>query len=394
MVGGTLRSLAIRSFGCYRLGVARHLLGASIAAFVALGCNALLGNESGSSADGDDAGGAGASDAGADSARSVLDGGGTLAPTASAGFQLVSLFTNLPHLGARHNEGLQWWRGGLAVTDANVYWLESSSSPLMRWGNKADGGKISTLSLVGAGALRSTKVTGGGYLWLGNGKVVQRLPWGASEPTFLQQGNGEITGIASDGSDCYWTAAGDSRIHRESVLGGSSILTSYLEIPVSLVMGGRDLYWLGLTDESSGSLRTIKSDGTGAREIAKLSGFPRAVGASSTWVYHGLKSDVRRRLTDPTATTDESVAADANDPWEFVVNDSYAYWIERGDPVVAGTGRLRRVAHTESKPITLATGLSGPVALAVDGTTVYVAVSGTNENAYADGAILRITPVP
>lgn len=75
---------------------------------------------------------------------------------------------------------------------------------------------------------------------------------------------------------------------------------------------------------------------------------------------------------------------------DIALDDRFAYWSEPGNGDF-GNGRVRRIGHDATEAQSVAVSIAHPVALAASGNAVYVASGGTQDKAFADGAIVRLT---
>ena len=290
-------------------------------------------------------------------------------------------------LGARSSEGYRPWRSGIAVHDDRVYWVESGATPGI-YSVAFTGGEVSKVATLARPAAFTATST---HLYVSDTNVVKRFPFGGGAPTTIASGADDVVNLATDGTAVFWTSGTDSAMNRTA--SGTTSTPIYSNgTPVGLAVAGDRAFWAGVDISGQiGALQSIKTSGSGAREVSRFSGGGfHTMGGTSTYLYYAEDMPANiHRLTVAT-NRDEIVDRDAQGVTDFAFDDQYAYWTEPGASDVA-SGLVRRVSHGGKTAETLAVSVAHPVALAVSGNTVFVAAAGTAEKSYADGTILRLT---
>lgn len=220
--------------------------------------------------------------------------------------------------------------------------------------------------------------------------VVKRFAFGGGAAATIASGAEDVVNLATDGTAVFWTSGTDSAMNRTA--GGTTSTPIHSNgTPVGIAVAGDRTFWAGVDISGQiGALQSVKTSGSGAREVSRFSGGFHAMAGNGTYLYYAedMPGNVHR-LTVATSR-DEIVDRDAQGVTDFAFDDEYAYWTEPGASDVA-SGLVRRVSHDGKTAETLAVSVAHPVALAVSGKTVFVAAAGTAEKSYADGAILRLT---
>jgi hypothetical protein len=174
-----------------------------------------------------------------------------------------------------------------------------------------------------------------------------------------------LFGIAVNATDVYFTESFSGNttgaVRKVAVAGGTpSSIAAAADAPGALVIDANNAYWVvgneGFTGESAGAVKKVPL-------------------AGGTIVTLAVNNDATIVNIDPA------------DPVALAVDATSVYWVNYGSasvfsvPIGGGT------------PVTLATQNAGdpylfqPNAIAVDGTSVYVAATGQTT-----GAILKVTP--
>lgn len=290
-------------------------------------------------------------------------------------------------LGARSSKGYRPWRTGIAVHDGRVFWVEGGSSPGL-YSATFDGTDVAKVATV---ARPTSFAAAGDYLYLADANVVKRVSFGGGAPSVVATGADDVVNLTSDGSAVFWTSGTDNAMNRTA--NGTTSTPIYSNgTPVGLAVAGDRAFWAGVDiSGQTGALQSMKTSGSGVREVSRFSGGGfHVMAGNATYLYYAEDMPANiHRLTVATGR-DEIVDRDAQGVTDFAFDDAYAYWTEPGGSDGA-SGLVRRVAHDGKTAETLAASVAHPVALAVSGKTVFVAAAGTADKGYADGAILRLS---
>ena len=338
------------------------------------------------------------------SAQPVADGGNAdstdagASPSAdgSTAVTVDTLVSGRSRLGARSTAGYRPWRSGLAIDGGRVFWVESGASPGLYSASAAEPcvtascvAKLATFSRPSAFTTSATD------LYVADTTLIKRFPFlDASKVTTVVTHNEEIVNLATAGNKVFWTADTDPAIRFTTVGGTTSTPINSNGTPVSLAVAGARLFWAGVDISGQlGAMQAIGTDGIGAREVNRFSAGFHTMRGNGTFLYYGKDDPGSIHRVTLNSDHDEVVDKDALGVTDFALDDAYAYWVEPGDGDRTN-GRVRRIAHDSKIAETLAVGIPFPVAIAIAGTTVYVASAGTAGAMYADGKILRLSLSP
>jgi hypothetical protein len=327
-----------------------------------------------------DTGGGGPTDAGA-------------ASDASTKVTMETLVTGRSKLGARATAAFGAWGGGIALKGNKVYWVEGGTTPGLYAASTSPCATacidtIATFTRPSAFAATPT------MLWVADITTVKGFPYGAGTGS-IASSTAEIVNLVTDGTSVFWSE-GDSQTLEKTVPGGSTTTLAYSNgTPISMAVAGSEVFWTGVDISGQlGAMQAVHADTTGGREVSRFSSGFDTMRGNATFLYYAKDSPATiHRLTLATGH-DETVATDASFVSDFAVDDSYAYWVERGDGPDYLNGRVRRIAHDSMKDEVLAVSLPRPVAITVSGNTAYVASAGAKSGNYVDGKILKLTMSP
>ena len=333
-------------------------------------------------------GGAGGADTGG---GGPTDGGGL----ADGGTKVTieTLVTGRSKLGARATAAFGAWGGGIAVKGNKVYWVEGGTTPGLYAASTSPCATacvdtIATFTRPSAFAATPT------MLWVADITAVKGFPYGAGTGS-IANSSAEIVNLVTDGTSVFWTE-GDSQTLEKTVPGGSTTTLAYSNgTPIAMAVAGTEVFWTGVDISGLlGAMQAVHTDATGGREVSRFSSGFDTMRGNAMFLYYAKDSPATvHRLTLATGH-DETVATDASFVSDFAVDDTYAYWVERGDGPNYLNGRVRRVAHDSQKDEILAVSLPRPVAITVTGNVAYVASAGAKSGNYVDGKILKLTMSP
>ena len=326
-----------------------------------------------------------------------IDGGTTDdAASGAAAWTVDTLVSRRSRLGARSTAGYRPWRSGLVASGDRVFWVESGTSPgLYAASATAPCVTASCAEKLATFARPSAFTASATDLFVADTTLIKRFPVAdPSKVTTVVTHTEEIVNLATAGSKVFWTADTDPAIRFTTIGGTTSTPINSNGTPVSLAVAGDRLFWAGVDISGQlGAMQAIGTDGTGAREVNRFSAGFHTMRGNGTFLYYGKDDPGSIHRVTLNSDRDEVVDKDALGVTDFALDDAYAYWVEPGDGDKTN-GRVRRIAHDSKTAETLAVGIPFPVAIALSGSTVYVASAGTSGAMYADGKILRLSLSP
>lgn len=346
---------------------------------------------------------------GVDPAQITSDGG-TAPVTVSdggpkdAGGELVvsveTLASGRSRVGARSTAGFKAWRGGIAVRQDRVFWVESGTQPGLYAASSTPCADPATCSeRLATFARPSAFAVSQDHMVVADVTVIKRFSFADPQPETVASGTAEVVNLATEvigaSAKVFWTSGTDSAIRFTAVGGTTSTPINSNGTPVGMALAGPRLFWVGVDiSGQAGALQSIGTDGKGAREVSRFSSGFSAMGGNGTYLYYakGLPAEIHRITLS--SGRDEAVDRDAFGATDFAIDETYAYWTEPGDAPDYANGRVRRIAHDSSKAQGVGVSIPFPVALAVSGSRVFVASAGTSAKSFADGKILKLTIAP
>lgn len=317
-------------------------------------------------------------------------GGATGGGDGSVGTVVVEpVFEQRGRLGARSVGGFRPWRGGLAVVNDALYWVESGadaglfSAPLDCAG---DAGCVEQLAAVTRPSVFTATPDS---VLVADVTVLRRYARGVTTQS-VATGGSELVTLASDGAAAFWCTE-SSPVNRTPFGGVTSTPIHSNGTPYAMTVAGDRVYWVGVDiSGQTAAIQSMRTDGTGAREVSRSNNGFQTLKGNAAYLYYARDNPARVfRLTLSNEVLEE-VASNAQGVTDFALDDSYAYWVEPGSTSL-GNGRVRRVSHESTTPELVAESIPYPVAIAVHRGVLYVASAGTQGAGWSDGRILRIT---
>jgi len=338
--------------------------------------------------------GPGAADPDSGGPADLGDGGGpvTSADGGAVKVTVDTLVTGRNRLGARSVVSFRPWRSGIAVSNGQVYWVESGTAPGLYSASAttacATAACVTTVATLARPSAFTASAT---HVYVADITVIKRFPFGSSTPETVVSSNMEVDNLATAGTRVFWTSGDDSAMNATVIGGATNTPINSNGTPVSTAVAGDQLFWAGVDiSGQNGAMQAIGTNGSGAREVNRFSAGFHTMGGNATFLYYAKDDPGTIHRITLNSGHDETLDKDALGVTDFAIDDTYAYWTEPGDGDFTN-GRVRRIAHDSTTAETLAVGITLPVAIAVSGKTVFVAAAGTKTASYADGKILRLT---
>jgi hypothetical protein len=222
--------------------------------------------------------------------------------------------------------------GGLVLDSTNVYWLDSA------------GGQLLACAKTGCGLA----------------------------PTVLAAGQGGPSGLVVSGGTAYWTNATAGTVSSCATSGcgkNPTVVASGLSSPGGIAVGGSTVYWV--ETGTTGDVASCATSGCASPTvIATVPGLLLAVDSASIYFTDGAGVNVCPITGCSGAPT---VLFAAKGATGIVIDTANVYVTTDLTGIDSTSGAVLSCAKSgcDGKPIALATGQFGPLAIAVSGGTVY-----------------------
>lgn len=292
--------------------------------------------------------------------------------------------------------------GNIDVDSINIYIAETGTPPNYLDGTiksipKA-GGPITTLASNQVNPVRGLATDGTDVYWSEHTTSgdLKKVPVGGGTITTLISGLNKPYGSVLDSANTYWSEWGGGTIKSIPKTGGTpTIIVSSASYPCYIVVDSTNLYW------SEGScaqnLKSVaKSGGTPTTFYTSPSGYGLAVRAvDSNYIYFhehpcgttGAGSIKKIPISGGTATT---LASGINSPYDLDVDSIDVYICEGGTSPNYTDGAIKKVPISGGTVTTLLSGLTYPVGIKIDNTNIYWLEYGTSVNNYTDGKLRKM----
>jgi virginiamycin B lyase len=195
-------------------------------------------------------------------------------------------------------------------------------------------------------------------------------------------GAGFPAGMAVNYTHIYWVSSRDNGTIGRASLDGTGANPNFITAagnPVGLAIDGSHIYWAN--NVSGGSIGRANLDGSGANSFfATGASFPTGVavdGAHIYWANYNPRAIGRANLDGSAATASFIPVSTPSQLGGVTVNATHIYWSDLGPGVgnMAPIGRAN-LDGTDPNP-NFITGATNPDGLAVDGSHIYWANSGS-----------------
>ncbi len=199
------------------------------------------------------------------------------------------------------------------------------------------------------------------------------------------------TQLAVDATNVYFAEFGEGGVSAGAVMSIPVVPTTSARAtqiagnqsePVALAEAATDLFWANFTSGGDILMSQKTDQGVSGVHVAGANS-PRGVASDSSMLYwtNSGNGTIGERAQDLSTSPTQLVASDGpnNKPWGIAADAIAIYWTDKTG------GRVRRYDKTSGGVATLATGQQNPVAIAVQGSTLYWANAG--DCAGANGSI-------
>jgi hypothetical protein len=336
------------------------------------------------------------SDAGVDAGGSSGDAGTTVldaGPIPTGTITVEVLLNGRSRLGARSARGFRPWRGGLAVVQGSVVWVESGTAPGV-YRMPLDGcpsgapGCVQSLATVTRPSVFAALTDS---VLVADVTALRRHPLDGSSPTLVATGSSELTTLSTDGVSAFWTTE-NNPVLRTPLGGVTSTLITSNGTPFAMTVAGDRLHWVGVDISGlQAAMQSIGLDGRGAREDRRSGNGFQTMRGNTRYLVFARDSPpstvVRQTLSNGQL---EVIGQNAQGVSDIAIDDTRTCWTEPGTSSLAN-GRVRCVAHDADQPMTVAEALGSPVAIAAHAGALYVLAAGTSTEGFVDGRVVRIS---
>lgn len=261
---------------------------------------------------------------------------------------------------------------GIAVDDANVYWVETEGSVRMA----PKGGGAATLLASEPWGPTALVLDSGALYWVSQAGTLRRLGLGDATPTTLASLPAESLGVAVDATYVYWTGIAQNTdgapagtVDAIAKTGGTIVpIAGGQNAPDGVVVGTGGVYWIDLDSElpqSASSVLQGSLDGGAPTTIfppsAQSSPVADAIAIDAAYIYFTSGGSLYKA---PLAGGAAMMLASGIDATALAVDDSNVYAVVRG-------ALLRTPLAGGGVAFTMTQGLFSPRGLALDSQAVY-----------------------
>lgn len=153
----------------------------------------------------------------------------------------------------------------IAVDATSVYWVNEVGGSVVKVAKS--GGMPVTLVPSSLAMPTAIAVDAANVYWA-NGSTLMQVSTAGGAPTMLASGQNAIGGIATDGTEVYWSTLGGPADHDGTIaavpVGGGTVrtLASGLDEPCGVAASDASLYWTNKSfEDSNGSIGTVPKTG-------------------------------------------------------------------------------------------------------------------------------------
>jgi hypothetical protein len=203
-----------------------------------------------------------------------------------------------------------------------------------------------------------------------HGDRIVRISIKGGTPQEIAKANGAIyhRGLEVDDTFVFW--ADDDGLKRATKDGLSTVTLVTTDVN-DLTTDVSHVYWSG-GEIGSASIKRVGKNGGASQTLASGLNYPRDLAVDESFVYWADSDSIRRmpKIGGAAAPT-TSYSNSGTQVAHLAVRDSRLFWTETDSAGSIGSGKVRSASKTGGAQSSIATGLSGPGGINIDGQYAY-----------------------